>query len=58
MAFVEGQSMREIAEQLGETFASVRHHYYRGLHKLRSFLTEQITPSQVEHGSEEESPYV
>jgi RNA polymerase sigma-70 factor (ECF subfamily) len=58
LAFVEGRSMREIAEQLGATFTSVRHHYYRGLEKLRSFLTVQITPSPVERGSEEESPYV
>jgi len=39
MACYEGLSMREIAERTGESFVSVRHHYYRGLQKLRSFIS-------------------
>src|SRR5207249_845151 len=38
MAFVEGLTMHEIAERTGESFASVRHHYYRGLEKMRTIL--------------------
>jgi len=38
LAFFEGLTMHEIAEKTGESFASVRHHYYRGLEKLRSLL--------------------
>jgi RNA polymerase sigma-70 factor, ECF subfamily len=34
----EGLSMREIAEKTGETLVNVRHHYYRGLRKLRGFI--------------------
>jgi len=34
----EGLSMREIAEKTGETLVNVRHHYYRGLRKLRAFV--------------------
>jgi RNA polymerase sigma-70 factor (ECF subfamily) len=35
MFFFEGYSLREISLQLGEPFGNVRHHYYRGLAKLR-----------------------
>lgn len=37
-AFFEGLSMVEIAEREKETLVNVRHHYYRGLQKLRCFL--------------------
>jgi RNA polymerase sigma-70 factor (ECF subfamily) len=39
MACYEGLSMREIAGRTGESFVTVRHHYYRGLQKLRSFIS-------------------
>jgi RNA polymerase sigma-70 factor, ECF subfamily len=39
MACYEGLSMREIAERSGDSFVSVRHHYYRGLQTLRSFIS-------------------
>jgi RNA polymerase sigma-70 factor (ECF subfamily) len=38
LAFFDGLTMSEIAEKTGESFASVRHHYYRGLEKLRTIL--------------------
>ena len=38
LAFYEGLTMSEIAEITGTTFDSVRHHYYRGLEKVRSIL--------------------
>jgi RNA polymerase sigma-70 factor (ECF subfamily) len=38
LACYEGLSMREISERTGESFANVRHHYYRGLQKLRSLI--------------------
>jgi RNA polymerase sigma-70 factor, ECF subfamily len=34
----EGLSMKEIADKTGDTLSNVRHHYYRGLQKLRSFI--------------------
>lgn len=37
----EGLSMQEIADKTGDSLASVRHHYYRGLKKLRSMFTEK-----------------
>jgi len=39
MASYEGLSMREIADRTGDSFVSVRHHYYRGLQRLRSFIS-------------------
>jgi RNA polymerase sigma-70 factor (ECF subfamily) len=39
--FFEGYSLREIAEKTGQNLGSVRHHYYRGLDRLRSNLFPQ-----------------
>lgn len=36
----DGLSMREIADRTGETLVNVRHHYYRGLRKLRAFVEQ------------------
>lgn len=36
----EGLSMSEIAQKTGESVSNVRHYYYRGLKKLRSFITD------------------
>ena len=38
LASYNGLSMREIADKLGDSLSNVRHHYYRGLEKLRSFV--------------------
>jgi RNA polymerase sigma-70 factor, ECF subfamily len=40
--FFEGYTFAEIAEKLGQSFFNVRHHYYRGLEKLRKNLTENV----------------
>jgi RNA polymerase sigma-70 factor (ECF subfamily) len=39
MAYFEGMSLKEIAQRTGESFGNVRHHYYRGLSRLRSFVS-------------------
>jgi RNA polymerase sigma factor (sigma-70 family) len=41
--FFEGYTFAEIAEKLGQTYANVRHHHYRGLEKLRKHLTDDGT---------------
>jgi RNA polymerase sigma-70 factor (ECF subfamily) len=38
--FYEGYTFAEIAEKLGQSYANVRHHHYRGLEKLRKRLTD------------------
>src|SRR5207247_1452686 len=40
MFFFQGLTLKEIAEHSRETFSNVRHHYYRGLERLRSYLEE------------------
>jgi RNA polymerase sigma-70 factor, ECF subfamily len=38
--FFEGHTFTEIAEKLGQSYANVRNHHYRGLEKLRKHLAE------------------
>jgi RNA polymerase sigma-70 factor (ECF subfamily) len=38
--FFEGYTFAEIAEKLGQSYANVRNHHYRGLEKLRKHLIE------------------
>jgi RNA polymerase sigma-70 factor (ECF subfamily) len=38
LASFEGLSMKDIAGKTGESLVNVRHHYYRGLRKLRAFV--------------------
>lgn len=38
MVFFEGLTCREIAVRTGDTYANIRHHYYRGLDQMRSYL--------------------
>ncbi len=38
LCFFEGHTLEEIAVQLGQSYGNVRHHYYRGLEKLRKHL--------------------
>jgi RNA polymerase sigma-70 factor, ECF subfamily len=42
MFFFECLTLKEIAERRGETFSNVRHHYYRGLQRLREVLADGI----------------
>ena len=48
LAFFEGLTMNEIAARTGESYASVRHHYYRGLEKMRVILGINGTKKQRE----------
>jgi len=38
--FFEGHTFAEIAQKLGQSYANVRNHHYRGLEKLRKHLVE------------------
>lgn len=38
--FFEGCTFTEIAEKLGQSYVNIRHHYYRGLEKLRKHADE------------------
>lgn len=40
LAYFEGLSFKEIAERTGDNLGNVRHHYYRGLSRLRTIISE------------------
>jgi RNA polymerase sigma-70 factor (ECF subfamily) len=41
LAGYDGLSMKEIAARTGESVSNVRHHYYRGLQRLRSLIVRR-----------------
>jgi RNA polymerase sigma-70 factor (ECF subfamily) len=48
MAYFEGMTLREISEQTGEPVGNVRHHFYRGLSRLRVLVTAKNSAKQSE----------
>ena len=44
--FYEGYTLSEIGKKLGQSVGNVRHHYYRGLEKLRKQVPESKLPSR------------
>ena len=48
MYFFEGYSLREISTHLNESFANTRHHYYRGVEKLRTLLKDSVVHDKKE----------
>lgn len=51
LASFDGYTMREIAEKTGESLVNVRHHYYRGLRKLRAFVERQSNVNPAVDGA-------
>jgi RNA polymerase sigma-70 factor, ECF subfamily len=47
LASYDGLSMQEIADKTGNSLSNVRHHYYRGLQKLRSFMTRPLDSGKM-----------
>ena len=47
LASYEGFTMREISDKTGDSLVAVRHHYYRGLEKLRSFIQRKCEQSKA-----------
>lgn len=52
LSVYEGLTMREISRKTGQSFASVRHHYYRSLETLRSVLSETPNPTDKTLGED------
>lgn len=42
----DGFLLREIAERKKESLGNVRHHYYRGIEKLRAFVNRNLYPEK------------
>ncbi len=53
MAYFDGLSMKDIADATGDSLGNVRHHYYRGLKKLRTFLAESGNKQTARYGRKE-----
>jgi RNA polymerase sigma-70 factor, ECF subfamily len=47
--FFDGCTLSEISERLGQPLGSVRHHYYRGLDKLRKHMFRNSVPVEKPH---------
>ncbi len=41
LVYFQGLTLKEAAEKTGETLAAVRHHYYRGLIRMRAFISAE-----------------
>lgn len=52
LATSNGLSMKEIADKTGDSLLNVRHHYYRGLQKLRSFVGRKPEMKKASGGNE------
>jgi len=48
--FFEGYTLAEIAEKLGQPRGNVRHHYYRGLERLRKEMLGSTVRVAEQHG--------
>ena len=48
LVYFQGLTLDEAAEQTGETLPTIRHHYYRGLMKLRDFISTGKSLKQTE----------
>jgi RNA polymerase sigma-70 factor (ECF subfamily) len=57
LAFFDGLTMQEIAERTGQSYANIRHHYYRGLEKLRMLLSSGKSEAQPSPTNREEGAY-
>jgi RNA polymerase sigma-70 factor (ECF subfamily) len=53
LAYFEGLSLREIAERTGDSLGNVRHHYYRGLNKLRSVIGDEPVKTKLRFEKQE-----
>ena len=46
LVYFEGLTLEEAAQRTGETLAAIRHHYYRGLMKLREVISSNRASQQ------------
>jgi RNA polymerase sigma-70 factor (ECF subfamily) len=58
MTYFEGMTFREIAAKTGETLVNIRHHYYRGLTRLRAFVLENNQAGKATGPKKEKSEIV
>lgn len=49
--FFDGYSLREISSRLNQSFSNTRHHYYRGMEKLKQLLESSTVPRGRKNGN-------
>jgi RNA polymerase sigma-70 factor (ECF subfamily) len=57
LAFYEGWTLLEISEKTRESYANTRHHYYRGLERMRLVLSNAHDGKRPSSASNEERAY-
>jgi len=55
LAYFEGLSLKEIAERTNDTLGNVRHHYYRGLNRLRAVITNEPAKEKLRIEKQEQA---
>ncbi len=55
LAYFEGLSLREVAERTGESLGNVRHHYYRGLNRLRELVKREPVKQNLRFEKQEQA---
>lgn len=50
MAFFQGLTLEDIAARTGQSISNVRHHYYRGLERLRACIADENASSRKTAG--------
>lgn len=50
--FLEGYSLQEIAEKIGQSYGNVRNHYYRGIQRLRHHVLQGKAPQSERIGGQ------
>ena len=53
LAYFEGLSLREIAERTDDSLGNVRHHYYRGLNRLRTLIGNEPVKEKLRFEKQE-----
>jgi RNA polymerase sigma-70 factor, ECF subfamily len=55
LAYFEGLSLREIAEHTDDSLGNVRHHYYRGLNRLRAVIRNEPAKNKLRFEKQEQA---
>ncbi len=53
LVYFQGLTLEEAAQKTGETLPAIRHHYYRGLMKLREFISSKQLVHKAESATAE-----
>lgn len=55
LAYFEGLSLKEIAERTEDSLGNVRHHYYRGLNRLRAVIKSEPATEKLRLRKQEQA---